>query len=1235
MVTHKLYDRSGSEFEINSIKAGDQTAPSMSWVSADRYVLVWSHNDGAGTIDVRAQLFTAAGARIGDEFTVNATTAGAQQNAVVAQLAGGGFVVAWEDVGDTDGSWTAIRYQRFDSNGQKLGSEETANTTSSTYHDAPAIAGLEDGGFVITWTDRTFVDVSDLNPAEIRARVFDSTGSGLGGDFIVNTITLNRQELSSVTALAGGGFAVVWQDGSPQGVPISSGGSRYDSGTDIAIQIFGSAANKVGSQQVVDDMNPGPWFSTSPPGFVTAADPAITTLADGRLAVVWTDLDGLVKTRILAADGSPFSEVRISGGRAVLTSSPSITALSDGGYAVSWTVQSFGPADGSGTSVRTAVHDSTGMRQGAEFVANATVDGAQGGSAMLGLPGGGFTMAWQDASSGSTGTDIRAQNFTPDDGAITDLAFSAESISQTAPENIQVGRLSATGALNGLFSFEIVSDPTGGALRIEGDRLVVADTLRLSSVEGDSLALTLRATDAAGHSWTETVTVALARPEAGQLYVAKPQVLAVTDEGYFATQPPEFFNLEGGRVLMAWAAAKQGSSTTHDLIGQLYDGEATPIGSPFVMNTALADIQVQPQVAALPGGGFVATWTSFAGDGARDQGARAQIFDVHGAKVGAEFAVNTTTTGSQGGPQVIAFEDGSFFIAFTSTQGISGGAAGGDVFGQFFTAAGVKSGAELVINSTTQSGQFNPNLVLLSSGKILVSWVDASKTGGDTSEYAVRATLLNGDGTVARPEFLVNTTTAQHQLGPNATALAGGGFVIVWRDTSEDPLSTLGSYTPSDIYAQIFDSDGLPVGGEFRVNQDTFAGQQEPIVRADPDGGFTVSWSSMSLFEGDGDDSRSTLSVKARSYGSAGNAENNEFLVNQIGAGQQSAPSLAYLSSGNILFAWWDFQKAAADGGSIAQISGRLLHRVGEVVNGDSSANLVAGGALDDVLDGGGGDDSLTGNAGNDVLRGGSGADSLAGGTGDDLYVIDAGDTVTELTGEGTDEIRTALGSATDYAQMYTLAPHVENLTGTSAAGQGVYGNALDNHIKMGGGNDLVVLDAGGNDRVEAGAGADYLYFGGSFTNADSVDGGAGSDTVGLVGNYSIAFDADDLVSVEKLAVYSSGDSAAPAGYTLTTNDLNVAAGQTMTIIAQSLQANELLAFNGSAETNGSFNVKGGRGADTITGGNGADVIWGNLGADTLRGGAGNDSFVYQSAAESTAAARDLILDFAQGDRVA
>lgn len=284
---------------------------------------------------------------------------------------------------------------------------------------------------------------------------------------------------------------------------------------------------------------------------------------------------------------------------------------------------------------------------------------------------------------------------------------------------------------------------------------------------------------------------------------------------------------------------------------------------------------------------------------------------------------------------------------------------------------------------------------------------------------------------------------------------------------------------------------------------------------------------------------------------------------------------------------------------------------------------------------GGSGNDVIRGNQAANRLDGGAGADQLTGFLGNDVYIVDnAGDVVIEAAGEGIDEVRTAIGSRTDFAAMYVLPAHVENLTGTSTGAQGVYGNALDNLIVMGGGGDLIVLQDGGVDRVESGGGNDFIYFGTSFTNADSVDGGSGYDTVGLLGTATITFAADDLVGVEKVAVYSSGTPGAPNDYNLTMINANVAAGQSMMIVAMSLTAGENLVFNGSAETDGTFDIRGGDDIDTIVAGQGADSISGYYGADTITGGGGADLFYYHEVADSTPTARDTITDFTAGDKI-
>jgi Ca2+-binding RTX toxin-like protein len=211
-----------------------------------------------------------------------------------------------------------------------------------------------------------------------------------------------------------------------------------------------------------------------------------------------------------------------------------------------------------------------------------------------------------------------------------------------------------------------------------------------------------------------------------------------------------------------------------------------------------------------------------------------------------------------------------------------------------------------------------------------------------------------------------------------------------------------------------------------------------------------------------------------------------------------------------------------------------------------------------------------------------------------------------------------------------------------------VAGNGLDNVLTMGSGNDVLDLSSGGNDTANGGGGNDYVYFGAAFTADDRVVGGTGTDTVGLLGNYNLTLGANTLSGVETFSLLSgtAAGGAEHVTYSITTVDQNVPAGGRLTVYAGGLLADETLFFNGYAETDGALSVYGGAGNDTFAGGpandafvggagddtmyglGGKDWMEGGLGADTMRGGPGNDLFVYQSAAESTAAKTDHILDF-------
>ena len=156
--------------------------------------------------------------------------------------------------------------------------------------------------------------------------------------------------------------------------------------------------------------------------------------------------------------------------------------------------------------------------------------------------------------------------------------------------------------------------------------------------------------------------------------------------------------------------------------------------------------------------------------------------------------------------------------------------------------------------------------------------------------------------------------------------------------------------------------------------------------------------------------------------------------------------------------------------------------------------------------------------------------------------------------------------------------------------------------------NDIFDLSQGGNDVANGLGGDDIFKFGAAFTAADHIQGGAGNDVLSLDGNYAgtrgVTFGTATMTGVETIRLAAGHD------YKLTTNDANVAAQATLKVDGGNLGAADILAFNGSHETDGRLNLIGGLANDVLTGGTKNDIFsLGFGGNDTANGGGGNDLF--------------------------
>ncbi|MDO6964793.1 Ig-like domain-containing protein [Rhizobium alvei] len=213
----------GNETQVNYYTTNGQSDASVTGLADGGWVVTWSSNgqDGYG-FGIYMRIYDASGAERSIPSRVNVDTDSQQIKSTVVPLDDGGFIVGFMDYLSGKNL-----FRRFDANGVAIGTV----TAASDIGDAAnlSIAVLEDGGFVMTWSDGAAGDTS----IGVRMRRFDADGEAMGAATLVNTTKTGEQSYSTVTALADGGWVVTWRS--------YQGGSSFD----VYMQRYNADGGKV------------------------------------------------------------------------------------------------------------------------------------------------------------------------------------------------------------------------------------------------------------------------------------------------------------------------------------------------------------------------------------------------------------------------------------------------------------------------------------------------------------------------------------------------------------------------------------------------------------------------------------------------------------------------------------------------------------------------------------------------------------------------------------------------------------------------------------------------------------------------------------------------------------------------------------------------------------------------------------------------------------------------------
>ena len=354
----------GSGFQVNSYFTGDQTQPDITALENGGFVITYvsgkdstprpppNNNIWQSSLGIYGQIYDASMSKVGGEFSINTTTADAQNYPSISSLTGGGFVVTWDSY-HQDGSFGTIISQVFDSTGQKIGPEIQSNTYTSQNQTLPVVAS-NGNGFVNVWQSQ----MQDGSAYSIYGQRHDNSGNKVGAEFKVNSYSTDRQINPAITALGNGGFVVTWASEGQDGSGWGHYGQIYDGNGSKVGSEFRVTATTSGNQGIIDNG--------------ISNGPSVTSLDSGGFVAIWTSQfqDGSghgMYGQIFEADGTKVGgEILLNTTTAGDQAYGDVTALKDGGFLVAWNDpdNTYG---GYGNDVFAQRFNSEGAKIGSEF----------------------------------------------------------------------------------------------------------------------------------------------------------------------------------------------------------------------------------------------------------------------------------------------------------------------------------------------------------------------------------------------------------------------------------------------------------------------------------------------------------------------------------------------------------------------------------------------------------------------------------------------------------------------------------------------------------------------------------------------------------------------------------------------------------------------------------------------------------------------------------------------------
>ena len=485
--------------------------------------------------------------------------------------------------------------------------------------------------------------------------------------------------------------------------------------------------------------------------------------------------------------------------------------------------------------------------------------------------------------------------------------------------------------------------------------------------------------------------------------------------------------LANGGFVIAYSSAFQ-----TDIKAQVFDTNATPVGSELDLNSIATGTRGLSHITALDNGGFIATWTD---ESAGNQDIVVRRFGADGTPADAADIVVNNAAGDQTNSEVTILAGGAFVVVWEDQNDTGNGS---DIKGQRFTSAGAKDGGEFTINSTLTGDQADPSVATLSNGNFVVVWGDS----------AIHAHVFNPAGVEVVAQFQVSAN--QGPLASEVIALNDGGFLISWSEIL--PVSV------ADIRVQRYDATGQPVGNTITVNTINSSLQYNPDFDITDDGRLVVVWQDYSASADDPEFTAIRSQILSLTTDNSSGTSSGETIIGNANVNiihGQGGDDTIHGHGGHDILSGGTGNDVIIGGSGIDTMDGG--DGIGDWVsylgtNFDFDVNLETGvttlvgetavnfeyieiGNGDNVIIGNSADNIINTFGGNDTIDGADGMDQINGGAGNDRVTYDAADDLANILGGADIDTLVIIGGVApiDFdlgAHQFELAEHSFGITG-------------------------------------------------------------------------------------------------------------------------------------------------------------------------------------------------------------